>query len=74
MSVTLEQCNILLRKYEMHPSRLQAVLDAMRSTGTRRINVQKNIGEPRYAFNKLQVYSLPRLYRPPLNTFGASLT
>jgi len=28
----------------------------------------------RYAFNKLQVYYLPKLYRPPPNTFGSTVT
>eukprot|EP00051_Salpingoeca_urceolata_P018731 m.265874 g.265874 ORF g.265874 m.265874 type:complete len:1155 (-) comp19266_c3_seq1:47-3511(-) len=74
MSVTLEQCNILIEKHKMLSSVLQHALDAMRSVGTRRDNVEKNIKEKRYAFNKLQVFSLPKLYRPPIGTFGSTIT
>ena len=39
------------------------------------INVQKNIGaDGRYAFNILQVRTLPRLLRPPEGTYGSSTT
>ena len=52
---------------------LQQALDAMRSVGVRVNNVLKNIGDTRYAFNKLQVYALPKLYRPPLTNTGAQM-
>ena len=51
------------------------VLDLLRKSGTRMINVQKNIGaDGRYAFNILQVRTLPRLLRPPEGTYGSSTT
>lgn len=74
MAVTLEQCTILRTQHGMIDSLLQQALDAMRTSGTRRENVYKNSNEPRYAFNKLQVYTLPKLYRPPPNTFGSTVT
>ncbi len=48
-------------------------LDLLRQHGTRIENVFKNIGDRRYAFNLLQVRTLPRLLRPPDGTFGASV-
>jgi inositol polyphosphate-4-phosphatase len=74
MAVTLEQCNLLIAHHDMLPPILQQALDAMRSVGVRRENVLKNIGEKRYAFNKIQVYALPKLYRPPLGTYGSQIT
>ena len=41
------------------------------SVGVRVDNVEKNIGERKFAFNKLQVYALPKKLRPPLTTMGA---
>eukprot|EP01137_Pigoraptor_chileana_P031162 Opistho-2@18590 len=72
MAVTLEQCVILQQHHGMATSHLQVVLDAMRRDGTRRRNVAKNIGESMYAFNSLQIMTLPKLYRPPKGTFGSA--
>lgn len=74
MSVTLEQCKVLIEKHKMDPNNLQNALDVMRSIGTRIDNVEKNIGERKYAFNKLQIYTLPKLLRPPLMSIGSQVT
>jgi hypothetical protein len=42
--------------------------NVMREHGVRLINVYKNTGVPRYAFNGFQRNFLPLQYRPPLNT------
>jgi hypothetical protein len=42
----------------------------MRSRGVRRHNVKKNTGKPQYAFNVLQVMTLPDPYKPPIGCFG----
>lgn len=39
------------------------------SQGTRIRNAEKNIGNAQYAFNVLQVFALPPLYRPPDGTY-----
>eukprot|EP00041_Stephanoeca_diplocostata_P035377 m.1246541 g.1246541 ORF g.1246541 m.1246541 type:complete len:1114 (-) comp24687_c0_seq2:942-4283(-) len=74
MSVTLEQCNLLIRNHKMDKAHLQDALNLMRGIGVRMDNVEKNIGDRRYAFNKLQMYALPKLLRPPIMKTGASVT
>lgn len=74
MSATLEQCNILIDNHHMDPRQLSSALDVMRSIGTRMDNVEKNIGERKYAFNKLQIVALPKLLRPPLVSIGSQVT
>ncbi|KAI6656625.1 Type II inositol 3,4-bisphosphate 4-phosphatase isoform X2 [Oopsacas minuta] len=65
MSSTLEQCRILSLSHNLREDIFYKTLDAMRLTGTRIQNAQKNIGERCYAFNKLQRMLLPADYRPP---------
>ncbi|KJE97461.1 hypothetical protein CAOG_010131 [Capsaspora owczarzaki ATCC 30864] len=74
MSVTLEQYTLLHDDYGLIPSSQQQVLDVMRGRGTRIKNAEKNIGEQRYAFNRIQLLTLPKLYRPPDNTAGAAMS
>ncbi len=62
MSVTLEQCNLLIAHHDMRPSILQEALDAMRSNGVRRENLVKNIGENRCD----EVFSLSLLFEASL--------
>ena len=65
MSSTLEQCRILSLNHNLREDMFYETLDAMRLTGTRICNAEKNIGERSYAFNKLQRMMLPADYRPP---------
>ena len=80
MSVTLEELSILQEYHKPKDEKpwserfLTYWLDYTRSKGCRIMNVTKNIGEPRYAFNKFQVMALPKLLRPPADSFGASTT
>lgn len=80
MSVTLEEMSILQAYHQPKDEKpwserfLTTWLDHTRAKGCRILNVTKNIGEPRYAFNKFQVMQLPKLLRPPAESFGASTT
>jgi len=74
MSCTLEQVQILSREYDLAEHEYQRALDTMRSEGTRRDNVEKNIGKRIYAFNGVQRSTLPAQYQPPVGTFGKTKT
>ena len=74
MSATLEQVNILSRDYDLADSEYNRSLEAMRSEGTRRTNCYKNIDVNKYAFNTPQLATFPKLYRPPVGSYGSKLT
>ena len=74
MSATLEQVNILSREFDLADNEYQRALDTMRSEGTRRRNCLKNIELDKYAFSSTQLSTFPRVYRPPVGTYGSKQT
>ncbi|XP_067641805.1 inositol polyphosphate-4-phosphatase type I A isoform X2 [Eurosta solidaginis] len=74
MSVTLEQCRVLVQEFHLPAKSVPYVLSTMRSEGTRMDNVFKNIDKRKYAFNLPQVLSLPSMYRPPAGSYGKAET
>ncbi|KAH8275755.1 hypothetical protein KR026_004731 [Drosophila bipectinata] len=74
MAVTLEQCRVLVREFQLPAKHVPHVLSTMRSQGTRMDNVLKNIGKRKYAFNRTQASFLPEMYRPPVGNYGKAQT
>lgn len=74
MAVSLEQTNILSREFDLADTEYNKALSTFRSEGLRRYNCEKNIGAGKYAFNSLQLTTFPRLYRPPVGTYGSTET
>ncbi|XP_036072676.1 type II inositol 3,4-bisphosphate 4-phosphatase isoform X1 [Oryzias melastigma] len=70
MSVTLEQCQILRERHSLSQQHFSTSLDCMRRNGCRMDNVQKNVGNRRFAFSAVQLLTFPRLYRPPDGSYG----
>ncbi|XP_022209306.2 inositol polyphosphate-4-phosphatase type I A isoform X2 [Drosophila obscura] len=74
MAVTLEQCRVLVREFQLPAKHVPYALSTMRSEGTRMDNVFKNIGTRKYAFHWTQVPFLPAMYRPPVGSYGKAQT
>lgn len=72
-AVTLEATRTLAKASGLRRSSEQALANLMREFGVRRANVWKNTGTFAYAFNALQVKSLPLPYRPPQGTYRHGL-
>ncbi|XP_029939228.1 type II inositol 3,4-bisphosphate 4-phosphatase-like [Salarias fasciatus] len=71
MSVTLEQCTLLRGAPHARPAALRgARLDCMRRDGCRMENVQKNVGNRKFAFSSVQLLTFPKLYRPQTGAMG----
>lgn len=70
VSVSLEQCFILVREHNLDNSMMQYILDDLRRNGTRMDVVRKNVGQKMYAFNKIRYFLLPQLYQPPVDLCG----
>ncbi|XP_065059300.1 inositol polyphosphate-4-phosphatase type I A-like isoform X2 [Rhopilema esculentum] len=73
MAVTLEAARILQREHRLPQDLFLKTLNTMRCQGTRLVNSLKNVGIPKYAFNKMQVRAYPSLYRAPEGTYGKNV-
>ena len=65
--MTLEQTRALSAELAVFDERQLCKL--LRRHGVRRSNLRANTGQDKYAFNAVQVKSLPVCYRPPAGTF-----
>eukprot|EP00049_Salpingoeca_infusionum_P002350 m.55857 g.55857 ORF g.55857 m.55857 type:complete len:1021 (+) comp11527_c1_seq1:165-3227(+) len=74
MAVSLELVLLLKENHQLPEDLVQETLDRLRRDGSRRVNVQKNIGDSKYAFNSMQVKTLPKQLRPPPGTYGFGVT
>lgn len=74
MSVTLEQCRVLVQEFQLPAKNVPQILNTMRTEGCRMDNVFKSIDKRKYAFNLPQVLSLPAMYRPPVGSYGKAET
>jgi hypothetical protein len=75
MQVTLKQSQFLRRVGVRKPDKQSVLYDAMlmRIHGTRLAVCEKNVGQPKYAFNALQVNFMPELLKPPLGSVAGFL-
>lgn len=81
MHVTYKQAQFVARFREIHSSSNMSEAEGlilkdatiMRVRGTRLRVCEKNVGQPKYAFNSLQVKFMPETLRPPLNTLAGFL-
>lgn len=70
MAVTLEQTRSLATYLGVFDER--RVCKLLRRHGVRRVNIIANTSQDKYAFNTVQVRSLPRCYRPPSGTYSGN--
>lgn len=69
---TLEVTKLAERLGVLDTSLVQILLDELRGPrGVRLRNCEANTGQPKYAFNQLQVQALPPELRPPAHTTAA---
>jgi hypothetical protein len=73
MSVTLEEMRVLAQFHGLSHFHFDETVSLVRKHGVRLEICRKNVGQPRYAFNRLQSRMIPPDYRPPAETYGSTL-
>lgn len=82
MQVTLKQAQYLNSYYirtlphydeQQHRSDVYGDATLMRVHGTRLAVCEKNVGQPKYAFNSLQVKFMPEMLKPPMSVLAGFL-
>ncbi|KAJ1461887.1 hypothetical protein M885DRAFT_431932, partial [Pelagophyceae sp. CCMP2097] len=71
MAATLEQARLLAQQLGVFDER--KVCEILRRHGGRRVNLLLNTNQDRFAFNSVQVKTLPACYRPPQGTFSGTV-
>ena len=70
MAVTAEQARLLHESHGVAEAEASLLMDEMRASGVRWLNMRKNMPSGHYAFNWVQQRLLPSGYRAPKGTWG----
>jgi inositol polyphosphate-4-phosphatase len=74
MGVTYQQAIMLSVYHQVGNFHTLTIAELMRRHGVRRLNAEKNIGIPKYAFSSFQAPFLPKELQPPPGTGGGGFT
>jgi len=74
MGVTYQQAIMLSVYHHVGNFHTLTIAELMRRHGVRRLNAEKNIGIPKYAFSSFQAPFLPKELQPPPGTGGGGVT
>ncbi|KAI6204240.1 hypothetical protein M3Y94_00649900 [Aphelenchoides besseyi] len=69
MAVTFDEAKLLQEHFTVSQDQFNKIVDSLRRDGVRRENCRKNVGKPMYACSSHRVQSMPKEFRPPVDTY-----